>query len=64
MAVYPNKIWSLSGLEEWYSKLCLNLDNENKVEVDNCENQLKNVKIDLSKARAEIGMVINNSCLF
>jgi tetratricopeptide (TPR) repeat protein len=60
LAVYPDNIWSLTGLEECHTKLRLKLIED--AEVEHCENELKDIKRKLSKAKYEAGIIIKASC--
>ena len=63
LAIYPNNIWSIIGLDECYRKLTVKLIKENKfAEAENCENKLKEIEMELSKAKEEAGLVIKASC--
>ena len=61
--IFKENIWSLIGLEECFTKLRLKLIDYGKTaDVENCENQLKEVKTKLTKLREEYGVKIKASC--
>lgn len=70
LAVYPDNIWSLTGLEECYMKLRLRfgemgfklIEDKINAEVENSCNASKDVVRKLSKAKVEAGMAIKASC--